>query len=68
MTEKTIKIKELISGQVDMGTYGLVELELLDLEKEINIHKNKIEILRKIISDKGIKSSSVCLDYKSTIL
>ena len=35
MTERTIKIKELISGQVDMGTFGLVELELLAIEKEM---------------------------------
>jgi hypothetical protein len=35
MTERTIKIKELISGQVDMGTFGLVELELLAIEIEI---------------------------------
>ena len=33
MTERTIKIKGLISGQVDMGTFGLVELELLAIEK-----------------------------------
>ncbi len=34
MTEKINKIKGLISGQVDMGTFGLVELELRDIEKE----------------------------------
>lgn len=36
MTKRTIKIKELISGQVDMGTFGLVELELLESEKKLN--------------------------------
>lgn len=36
MTNRTIKIKELISGQVDMGTYGLVELELVESEKKLN--------------------------------
>jgi hypothetical protein len=36
MTKKTIKIKELISGQVDMGTFGLVELELVESEKKLN--------------------------------
>jgi hypothetical protein len=36
MTERTIKIKELISGQVDMGTFGLVELELVESEKKLN--------------------------------
>jgi len=34
MTERTKTIKGLISGQVDMGTFGLVELELLAIEKE----------------------------------
>lgn len=34
MTERTKKIKGLINGQVDMGTFGLVELELLDIENE----------------------------------
>lgn len=36
MTKRTIKIKELISGQVDMGTFGLVELELVKSEKKLN--------------------------------
>lgn len=36
MTAQTIKIKELIKEQVDMGTFGLVELELLELEKQRN--------------------------------
>ena len=36
MTKRTIKIKELISGQVDMGTFGLIELELLESEKKLN--------------------------------
>jgi hypothetical protein len=36
MTKRTIKIKELISGQVDTGTYGLVELELVESEKKLN--------------------------------
>ena len=35
MTERTIKIKELIHDEVCMGTYGLVELELLEIEKEM---------------------------------
>lgn len=40
MTERTKTIKGLISGQVDMGTFGLVELELLAIE-------NEMEALRK---------------------
>ena len=35
MTERTIKIKGLIRDEVCMGTYGLVELELLEIEKEM---------------------------------
>ena len=35
MTERTKTIKGLISGQVDMGTFGLVELELLAIESEM---------------------------------
>jgi len=35
MNENTIKIKGLIKDEVCLGTYGLVELELLDLEKKI---------------------------------
>lgn len=40
MTERIKTIKGLISGQVDMGTFGLVELELLAIE-------NEMEALRK---------------------
>ena len=43
MTERTKTIKRLISGQVDMGTFGLVELELLDIEKEIERLKGENE-------------------------
>lgn len=35
MTDRTKNIKALISGQVDMGTFGLVELELLAIEKDM---------------------------------
>ena len=35
MTDRTVKIKELIHEEVCMGTYGLVELELLEIEKEM---------------------------------
>lgn len=36
LSERSIKIKELISGQVDMGTFGLVELELIEFDKELH--------------------------------
>jgi len=35
LSERSIKIKELIHDQVDMGTFGLVELELIEFDKEI---------------------------------
>ncbi len=37
MNEKIVKIKKLIHNEVCMGTFGLVELELLDLEKEMKV-------------------------------
>lgn len=43
MTERTKTIKGLISGQVDMGTFGLVELELLAIEKENETLKLALE-------------------------
>lgn len=46
MTERTIKIKELISGQVDMGTFGLVELELLAIEKEMEALRQPLVMVR----------------------
>lgn len=42
LSEKTKRIKELIHTQVDMGTYGLVELALIEIENEINSLKDKI--------------------------
>lgn len=43
MNERIKTIKGLISGQVDMGTFGLVELELFALEKELKqTHDNVI--------------------------
>ncbi len=42
VSEKTKRIKELIHTQVDMGTYGLVELALMEIENEINNLKDKI--------------------------
>lgn len=48
--------------------YFEVEPYWVKLENEINIHKRRIEILRKIISDKGIGGAEVVLDDESTIL
>ena len=35
LSERSIRIKELIHEEVCMGTYGLVELELKEFDKEI---------------------------------
>lgn len=43
MTERTKRIKGLINGQVDMGTYGLVEMELLAGEKDSQSWKINIQ-------------------------
>jgi hypothetical protein len=48
LSERSIKIKELIHEEVCMGTYGLVELELIEFEKEIELLKELIKVkLRK---------------------
>ena len=39
MNKKSIEIKGLIKDEVCMGTYGLVELKLLELEKEVEMLK-----------------------------
>jgi hypothetical protein len=46
MTERTKTIKGLISGQVDMGTFGLVELELIAIEKE-NVALRKHAVMQR---------------------
>ena len=49
MTERTKTIKGLISGQVDMGTFGLVELELLAIENEMEaLRKHDVSSLLKV--------------------
>ena len=60
MNERTKTIKGLISGQVDMGTFGLVELELLAIEKEnetlkLTLEKiaNPIKYLREDVEKEG---------------
>ena len=51
LSERSIKIKELISGQVDMGTFGLIELELIEFDKEL------IELKKLRVTDVSV---SVC--------
>ena len=58
LSERSIRIKSLISGQVDMGTFGLVELELIEIDKELSELK-KMQI-------KDIKED-VCNCFISTV-
>jgi len=44
MNKHIVRIKELIGDQVDMGTFGLVELELVEMEKELKQLKNHGDI------------------------
>ena len=46
LSERSIKIKELIQNEVCMGTFGLVELELIEFDKEIENLKHEIEELK----------------------
>lgn len=46
LSERSIKIKELIHSEVCMGTFGLVELELIELEKEkVNLFNRFTEFI-----------------------
>lgn len=42
MNKSILKIKKLINGEVCMGTYGLVELELREIEN-VYLKQNSIE-------------------------
>jgi len=44
MNKRIVNIKNLISDDVCMGTYGLVELELLAMEKELKCEQIKAHI------------------------
>lgn len=66
MTERTKTIKGLISGQVDMGTFGLVELELLDIEKEVEELKDMAD--KKYTEDDMIKFAFDTYCYISGIM
>jgi hypothetical protein len=46
MNEKIIKVKELIHEEVCMGTYGLVELELIEFEKQATKDKMILDALK----------------------
>lgn len=59
LSERSIKIKELISGQVDMGTFGLVELELIEFDKELS----ELKKLRVGDVNGSVCEPHGCLDY-----
>lgn len=60
MTQSEIKIKQLIKEQVDMGTFGLVELELRELVKN---HKIEIEKLHFMINN-NLRFEDITNDIK----
>lgn len=49
LSDRSIKVKELIGDQVGMGTYGLVELELKEFDKRIKELEARIAMLNKYI-------------------
>ena len=57
MTERTKTIKGLISGQVDMGTFGLVELELLAIENEMEALR-KHDVIKSVCSHEYITDAN----------
>ena len=52
LSERSIRIKELIHEEVCMGTYGLVELELKEFDKEIKLLKQEREKWEKELEEK----------------
>ena len=57
-----IKIKELIQQEVSMGTFGLVELELLAMEKEFTSqlsHNNRLSGSEQSSTHKSCNSCGV---------
>ncbi len=45
LSERSIRIKKLISTEVSMGTFGLVELELKEFDRIINELQEREELL-----------------------
>ncbi len=46
LSNRSIRVKDLIHDEVCMGTFGLVEIELTDFDKEINFLESEIEHLK----------------------
>lgn len=50
LSNRSIRVKELISDEVCLGTFGLVELELKDFDRETEFLKGEIERLKKSVT------------------
>lgn len=47
LSNRSIRVKELINNEVGVGTYGLVEIELQGFDKEKEFLESEIERLKK---------------------
>ena len=47
LSNRSIRIKEIIHNEVCMGTYGIVESQLKDFDREIEFLNSEIERLKK---------------------
>ena len=47
LSNRSIRVKEIIHEEVCMGTFGIIELELKDFDREIEFLQSEIERLKK---------------------
>jgi hypothetical protein len=59
LSNRSIRIKELINNEVCMGTYGLVEIELKEFDKEKEFLESEIERLKKFVCKCKMPSPSM---------
>ena len=50
LSNRSIRVKELIHDEVCMGTFGIVEIELQDFDKEKEFLESEIERLKKSVT------------------
>ena len=50
LSNRSIRVKELIKNELCIGTYGLVEIELKDFDKEKQFLESEIERLKKSVT------------------
>lgn len=50
LSNRSIRIKDMIHEEVCMGTFGLVEIELKDFDKERKFLESEIERLKKSVT------------------